>query len=235
MSDAKKMREAMDRSVGNSRRHQGPVRARVIEHRRSGGENVVTVEVIKANGKRNAAWPELIDLEVPTFFWLGAASGTYGRIAAGAVVRVAFYEFDRNQPYLDSVIGGGPYADGSAFEVAILTPGASITLTKGGAVITAGAVTLAGGSVSVASAKSKDGGGGDSKIGGDGPTEITGETVEVKGETIVLGEGGAFVPVDGPTLIDLIAGAKYGGKTMDEAPAFKAAATAALSTKVKVA
>jgi hypothetical protein len=132
----------MTRSV--SGRPQGPVRARVLKQESAGGLNCVDVEVLRTDDSVDPNWPPIRRIECPVWFSSGAGTGVYVKIKPGTVVRVAFYEFDRHRPYLDSVIGSS-FADNAA-EFVIKAGGATVTVSGGQVRIDSGTVVIATGS-----------------------------------------------------------------------------------------
>lgn len=249
MSGADTLRRIQKRAGGRS---QGPVRACVVAQHREADHYTVDAEVLTTDGQPDPNWPVIPDIEVARLISLGGDTGIYLEIAKGALVRVAFYENDPNQPYLDAVLGGPQAADAAGVSLWIKGDGAALKLTPGGAALSAGGVSVSGGVVTIGAGEDEYGNGGEVNIdadngisakAGEGIDLEAGQDINAKSGTqvvleapvILLGEGATEAAIKGPTFINLITGITVGGAPIDNVAALKAALQAqALCTKAKV-
>lgn len=113
----------------------GPRRARVTKASAAGGtvdefhgQYSVTVQPILANGEDDPDHPEIPDLALPVI-WGGAnGRGVYARPAAGALVRIGYYEGDPSQPYVDAVLGEGFTVPASAVDELVIAQSDTVRL-----------------------------------------------------------------------------------------------------------
>lgn len=223
---------------------QGPVRGRVVKQYRAAGNYTIDVEVLNVAGEPDPNWPSIPQVEVGRLFTIGGGAGVFGKIAEGTIVRVAFYDFDRNQPYLDAVIGGAEAPDLDGVALLIDCGGGRVKIYETGAVsVNGGAVSVAGGCTSVGAAKDAEGGGGDVTVDAEGECQVLGEKIkvessgdcDVEGAQVKLGKAANEPAVLGATLVNLICGIKVGNKPIDDVATLKTAMQqTALSRKVKV-
>ena len=106
MSHHDDLRRAMrNLRVVGARGTQGPVRARVLKQTLTPEESTVEVEVLDASDQPDADWPTLAGVEVSALFaGVDGTGGIFGTLLPKTIVRVGFYEFDPNRPYLDAVL-----------------------------------------------------------------------------------------------------------------------------------
>ena len=84
---------------------QGPVRARVLKQTLTPEESTVEVQVLDASDQPDADWPTLAGVEVSALFaGVDGTGGIFGTLPPETIVRVGFYEFDPNRPYIDAVL-----------------------------------------------------------------------------------------------------------------------------------
>ena len=110
--DIKKLREDFKRlieAVGPAI-YALPVRAKVL--RQNNDDYTIDVEVLGADDAPDDNWPTLERIEIPKLMCsTDGNSGAYFAKESGCLVRVGFYEGDRNRPYLDAVIGATEEGD----------------------------------------------------------------------------------------------------------------------------
>lgn len=126
-----------------------PRLARVLSYSPAGEADIngairptCTVQLLLAGGEDDPGVKPISGVEVPTFLG-GPTSHCYGRIEAGALIRLGFYHGDVSRPFIDAVLAGPPVNTGRLFE--LKAGSSSITVESDGTVvITAAAIRIGG-------------------------------------------------------------------------------------------
>lgn len=222
---AKALNRMNERLAG---RKQGPVRAKVVKQCLGKDDYSIDVQVLNVHDEPDQNWPVITQVEVDREFITGEGTGVFRAIAEETIVRVAFYDFDPNRPYLDAVIGPTKSPDVSGTTYWIKATGASVKVVEGGVSISAGGVSIGAGIVDVGASKDEEGNGGDINI-------IAENNVQIEGVEVLLGDGATEPVILGNLFIDLITALTVQGAPIDNVGALISnLKSQTVSSKVKV-
>lgn len=117
----------------------------------------VDVQPLTKDGTADPTKPVIPDVAIPVI-WAGPNRGLFCLPKVGAIVRVGFYYWDAALPYVDAVLGDGYNVPAHPVDGLILqqSNGVKVVIEKSGKVLVqseASTITVDGGDISVASPK----------------------------------------------------------------------------------